>query len=193
MADRRTRSLIDRCRRGDRAAWDEFLDEYGRLVWSVAHRLGASGEEAQEVFQRTWVALVEGIDRIRDPDRVVAWIAATTRHHTWRLFDEQKRHRRAQSLDQDHEERPDDTPGTDDCLAEREMAGLVHHALDALDPRCRRLLTLLFLTEPTPDYQRISDETGLAVGSIGPIRARCLKKLRTELHRLYQPPSNDDT
>jgi RNA polymerase sigma factor (sigma-70 family) len=193
MADRRVRSLIDRCRRGDRAAWDEFLDEYGRLVWSVAHRMGASSEEAEEVFQRTWVALVEGIGRIRDPDRVVAWVAATARHHTWRLFDEQRRQRRAQSLENDFDDRPDEQPASDEVMAEREMAGLVRHALAAMDPRCRTLLELLFLTEPTPEYREISDRTGLAVGSIGPIRARCLNRLRKELNRLYQPSGTADS
>lgn len=192
MSDRDTRRLVRRCQHGDREAWDEFLDRYGRLVWSVAHRQGASAEEAEEIFQRSWVALVEGIQRLEDPDRVVSWVAATARHHAWRLFDEHRRHRRVESLDENRDDRADGAAARDEELAADEMAVLVREAVAGMDDRCRQLLELLFLADPPLDYREIAAETGLAVGSIGPIRARCLNRLRIRFAGLYQAGGTTD-
>ena len=54
---------------------------------------------AEEVFQRTWVAVVEGMGRLREPRRLVSWIASVARHQTYQVFAEARRGRRASSLD----------------------------------------------------------------------------------------------
>jgi hypothetical protein len=61
-----------------------------------------------------------------------------------------------------------------------------------MDDRCQALLRLLFFEDPAPDYQEISFRTGLAVGSIGPIRARCLKRLKKLYTALYQRGGHHD-
>ena len=50
-------------------------------------------------------------------------------------------------------------------------------AFAALPEQCRRLLSLLIADPPVP-YADISASLGMAVGSIGPSRARCLDALR---------------
>ena len=37
------------------------------------------------------------------------------------------------------------------------------------------------LTEPEPSYAEISEMLGIPIGSIGPIRGRCVTRLRREL------------
>jgi RNA polymerase sigma factor (sigma-70 family) len=191
---RSCRGLVRACRRGDPTAWDEVLDRYGRLIWSVALRLGAGPEEAEEVFQRTWVAVVEGIHQLRDPDRLATWIANTARHQTYQLFATQRRQRRLLSLDDPPEgvEEPRSLPEHDERLDRASLVEALHAALDRLGGRCRELLALLFLTDPPPDYREVSARTGLAVGSIGPLRARCLARLRGILARMYHQPPTDD-
>lgn len=53
-------------------------------------------------------------------------------------------------------------------------------AVDSLDERCRRLLRVVAFME-RPDYDNLSKDLAMPVGSIGPTRARCLTKLRTAL------------
>ncbi len=176
------KQLVAACRKGQSDGWDEVLERYGRLIWSVARRLGAREDEAEEVFQRTWIAVVEGIHQLKKADRLASWIAGTARHQTLRLISEQVRHRRASSLDLP--EGAAELSVNDDVEAELsrlEQAAALHDALDRLEQRCRELLEMLFLEDPAPDYREISLRTGLAVGSIGPIRARCLKRLRQQL------------
>ena len=68
-------------------------------------------------------------------------------------------------------------------LERLEQGAAMRDALQGLDERCRELLELLFIEEPRPDYQQISGLLGIAVGSIGPTRARCLKKLEKKLEK----------
>jgi DNA-directed RNA polymerase specialized sigma24 family protein len=53
--------------------------------------------------------------------------------------------------------------------------------MDALPARCRELVRMLFFEEPAREYREIAKSLGIAVGSIGFIRQRCLEKLRKRL------------
>jgi hypothetical protein len=44
--------------------------------------------------------------------------------------------------------------------------------------RCRDLLIALFLEDPPPRYEQICERLRIPIGSIGPTRARCLRKLQ---------------
>ncbi len=191
MARQELLSLISRCLEGKERAWEEFLDRYARLIWATAHRCGVSGEEAEEVFQRAWVVIVEGLGELRNPDGIVGWIVSITRHQSWRLMEENRRHRRP--LEAEGETEAEDSLPQEEELLRREGGLLLHRAMDQLQRRCRRLLQLLFFVEPRPDYSVISEELDLAVGSIGPIRARCLAKLKKYYLRLYQGGEKGDS
>ena len=42
----------------------------------------------------------------------------------------------------------------------------------------------MLVVEPPLSYREISDALGMPIGSIGPKRARCLRRLRVNLERL---------
>jgi DNA-directed RNA polymerase specialized sigma24 family protein len=54
------------------------------------------------------------------------------------------------------------------------------HAFSQLPARCRELLRIL-MASPPPSYAEVAAAMDLPVGSIGPTRARCLKRLRAAL------------
>ncbi len=180
------------CLAGDESAWEALLDRYGRLIWSVALRLGASATEAEEVFQRAWIVIVERLHTLERADRLASWIASVARHQTWQLFDEARRAGRVPVWEGESEAGEETVEPAETLLLEMERLELLGTALADLDGRCRELLELLFLTEPRPSYREIAARCGIAVGSIGPIRARCLARLRTILERLYQNGRGDD-
>jgi RNA polymerase sigma factor (sigma-70 family) len=186
--------LVARCRRGGQGAWDEVLERYGRLIWSVALRTGLREDEAEEVFQRTWVAIVEGIHELRDANRLASWVASTARFQVYRWFSESGRQRRLTSLERASTEpcEPAIEAAAEENLLRLEGVAALYDALEALDGRCRKLIELLFLTEPQSDYHHVSDQLGLAVGSIGPIRARCLTRLKKAYLHLYQEGTKSD-
>ena len=61
---------------------------------------------------------------------------------------------------------------------------LVREAILKLPLRCREMVRLLFFTFPPKPYKEVAEQLGLAVGSIGFIRRRCLTRLQRALERL---------
>jgi DNA-directed RNA polymerase specialized sigma24 family protein len=61
---------------------------------------------------------------------------------------------------------------------------MLRDAMAALSPQCRRLVELLFFVSPARPYNEVAAELGLAVGSIGFTRQKCMDRLRKHLAEL---------
>lgn len=171
--------LMRRAADGDTRAWEGLIDKYGRLIWSITRDFKLRESDAADVFQTTWMRLVEHIDRIEHADRVGSWLAATARNECLRCLASHKRLvLAAEDMDFD---RPDGhSPEVDEALLAGERARTVREALTHLPHRWQRLMNML-MADPPASYTQISDELGLPVGSIGPTRGRCLARLRVIL------------
>jgi RNA polymerase sigma factor (sigma-70 family) len=173
-------------------AWERLVTRYGRLVLAVPRDLGLSEADCDEVFQATWMALFEQIELIRQPSSLGSWIITTAQRQCWRLRRRIQRQREQAGLE-GAENLPDLLPEPSEQAERLEREGLVREALDELRPRCRELLTRLFLTSPGGEaaerdsYAAISRELGMPVGSIGPTRLRCLAELARILGRKLEP------
>jgi RNA polymerase sigma factor (sigma-70 family) len=168
--------LVRRAGTGDRLAWEELVDAFAGLIWAIARNHRLSDGDAADVSQTTWLRLLENIDRLAEPSRVGAWLATTARRECLRVLGLANRHVLVDDearLDAPDAGAPDVDAGL--LLAEREEA--VRVAFEQLPERCQRLLRLLML-DPPPSYEELSAALGVPIGSIGPTRGRCLKKLR---------------
>jgi RNA polymerase sigma factor (sigma-70 family) len=127
-----------------------------------------------------FTTLLENVDSIEQPSRLQAWLVTTAKRKTWRAIG-RLRDARHFSTDEDGEGEvhhlADETPLPDDVLAQLEQQHLVRAALEELGGRCADLLRLLFYEAEPPPYSQIAAALGTTEGSIGPTRARCLKKL----------------
>ena len=171
--------MVRRAADGDPSAWEGLVDKYGRLIWSITRDYKLVESDAADVFQITWMKLLEHINRIDRPDRVGSWLATTARNECLRCLAARKRLVVAdEDVILDHlVERGADI---DEGLLAQERAEGVRAAMEILPWRWRRLIELL-MSDPPVSYAEISDELGLPIGSIGPTRARCLARLRTLL------------
>ena len=166
--------MISAANGGDEAAWAAIVDRFAGLVWATAraHRLAPA--EAADVAQTTWLRLVENLDRIKDPERLGAWLATTARR-------ECLRHIRLQSREiVTGEDSLFEAPSEDRAeqrLITRERNTAVRRAFGRISERCQALLRMLAAPEPFT-YDEIASATGMAIGAIGPTRARCLDQLR---------------
>lgn len=75
---------------------------------------------------------------------------------------------------------PATIPVADD-IHDWEQVVSVQSAMARLDTSCRDLLTALYFDPETPTYAEIARRLGRAVGGIGPLRSRCLERLRSLL------------
>lgn len=163
--------LLARCRERDADAWHELVTRYERLVYSVALRNGLSGEDAADVTQNTFVTLIDSLDRIREEDRLASWLMTVARRQAWRV---RNLSRRTVPLEHVPEE-------SEDPLAEWDTVTTLHDALSRLGGRCRELLLALYFDPEEPSYAQVAERLGRSIGGIGPMRGRCLEKLRSIL------------
>jgi RNA polymerase sigma factor (sigma-70 family) len=168
-------ALVRAAREDDEGAWNELVDEFGGLVWSIARAHRLSPSDAADLSQTTWLRLAEHLGRIREPERIGGWLAATARNECLRL---QARARRELPFG---DELPEPPPAGGPSLAARlvrdERAAALWTAFAELPERCRSLLRVLMADEP-PAYEEVGAALDMPVGSIGPTRARCLERLR---------------
>jgi RNA polymerase sigma factor (sigma-70 family) len=166
---------------GDEGAWAALVKRFGGLVWSVARAHGLGQADAEEVFQTTWLRLTEHVGRLKEPDRVGAWLATTARHEALKTIRASRRTIPTDDLD-DLDAADGLTPELAVLESEENDSGVarlkrVWEAFQRLPERCRALLRVLVATPPLP-YLEIATMFGIAVGSIGPTRGRCLRQLR---------------
>jgi len=174
--------LIRRCVDGCRRAWDELIDRYGRLVYSIPKRYGLSAADADDVFQEVFTIVHRRLGSIKDPTRLSAWLITIAHRESCRIG---RRAGRYVLLDGDLVD--DDAPPHEAAAWERQHR--VRQALRRLGGPCEQLLIELFSSE-RPDYQSIARKLGMKVGSIGPTRARCFRKLEPLLAELGIRPDD---
>lgn len=177
-------TLIRRCRRGDRQAWETLISRYERLVYAMPRRYGLSTAECDDVFQSTWLALLRRLDQIDDPERIAAWLATTARREAWNRRRGGEHTRTFATAPESLPEPPSaDRPTPEQLVVEHEQTAALQDGLDQLSDRCQTLLSLLYFSPEAPSYAAIADMLSMPVGAVGPTRARCLARLR----RLLSP------
>ncbi len=177
LSNRSDADLVKRCVRGEEAAWSELIDKYKRLIFSIPIKYGFTRDDAADVFQAVCAELVTELPRLREAGALPAWLIKVTSHKCFQRARESKRFT--------GEEPGDTTPSPEELpqqlLEEVEQEQAVRDALGAMVPRCRDLIRMLFYETPCRPYAEIARELGLATGSIGFIRGRCLEKMRRRL------------
>jgi len=176
------KELLIACRNGDQAAWEALVDRYQRLIYAIPRRAGLNEEQAGDVFQEVFVTLFQKLDDISEPERLHAWLVTTTRRKTWRFIVKDRAFKKGSADDEDSDNAAlatiaDDAPLPDETLVRLEEQHRIRQGLAALDERCQRLLAMLYYQQEPPSYLEIAESFGTSEGSIGPTRARCLKKL----------------
>ncbi len=168
-------TLVQRCLKGDASAWQELVDRYARLVYSIPRRYGLAEADAEDVFQNVFVIVLRELARLRKQSRLSAWLITITHHETVRMLKQQSRTARGEaSLE---------LPVLERELHHFEQEEIVRQALDRLVPTERAVITA-FLADPPPSYDELAGRLMLPRGSIGYSRKRGLDHLRTSLQEL---------
>ena len=171
------RDLIRDCREGRVGAWRRLLEKYERLVFSVPRKYGLSTDDAADGTQLTFTILVQSMDRLPEDSKLGGWLTTVARRHTWRLLERNRRQGigRHAVLDENI------TGGGTEPIESWELGEWLHQGLSMIGQSCRELLFALYLDPGQPSYAEVAKRMGMAVGSVGPTRIRCLERLRRVL------------
>lgn len=177
------RELVAACLRGQQEAWTALVHKYRRVVFSIPLKYGLGREEAGDVFQAVCLELFRELPRLRNADRVGPWLVTVAAHEAYRRRREQQR-RGSQEVEGVPEEQLHEVAAPAALARQAEREQMVREAIARLSQRCRELVRLLFYERPPRPYVEVARMLGLATGSIGFIRGRCMHKLEQALEQL---------
>lgn len=167
--------LIQDCLAGDQAAWTALVEKYQRLVYSIPFKYQLPPEEAADVFQGVWIDLYRSLASLQNAGAVRGWLATATGR---RCLLHKRRRQREERMEQVNPRIEDHSPDLETVQQEAEREQAMRDAVAQLPPRCQKLIHMLFHEQPAVPYHEVASRLGLAEGSIGFIRRRCLDKLK---------------
>lgn len=177
-------SLVDRCLRGEDAAWESLVRTHTRRVYAVCYRFTGSDHEAQDLTQDVFLRVFKTLGSFRSGEGSFSvWLMRLARNL---LIDHYRRAKQDRSTDSIEEQLPvleekaAITSRTDGLLAGREASEILQGGLEKLSPELRETLILRDLEEL--EYREIADVLGVPEGTV---KSR-LNRGRAELARILR-------
>ena len=174
--------LVAECRKGNQDAWSGLIEKYKNLIFSVPIKFGLPREDASDIFQAVCLDLLSDLPQLREPRALPKWLMQMSFHKCLRwkkrrlvLFDDPLEIEGASEASS--EELPEE------IMYQVQREQMLRDAVASLAPRCHRMIAMLFFESPARPYQEVAKELGIATGSIGFIRGRCLRMLRQRLQK----------
>ena len=173
--------LVQECLQGDDRAWNRLIEKYKRLIFSVPVKYGMNPDDAADIFQNVCVDLYTNLAKLRKIESLRSWLITVATHKVFHF----KKHQRGDvELDAMEQEMAEEIAPAPEVLQEIQQEQAVRDAIQKLTPRCAELVRLLFFEQPPIPYNEVAKKLGLATGSIGFIRGRCLTRLQKILAEL---------
>jgi RNA polymerase sigma factor (sigma-70 family) len=174
--------LVAECRKGNQDAWSALIEKYKNLIFSVPIKFGLTREDAADIFQAVCLALLSDLHQLREPRALPKWLMQLSFHKCLRwkkqkliLFDD--------PLDIEGQPEASSEELPEEMMYQFQREQMLRDAVASLAPRCHRMIAMLFFESPARPYQEVAKELGIATGSIGFIRGRCLTLLRKRLQK----------
>jgi RNA polymerase sigma factor (sigma-70 family) len=174
--------LVKECLAGNEEAWSALVDKYKALIYSIPIKYQMPPQEAADVFQSVCMELLSRLPDLREPKALPAWLIQVTHHQCFRWKRLQQR-----VLSRDSETgvpEPEIPPIAESVIRQTQEEQILREAIAELAPQCQKLVAALFFEFPARPYAEIAAELGLAVGSIGFTRQKCIERLRRSLQKM---------
>jgi RNA polymerase sigma factor (sigma-70 family) len=170
--------LVKECLQGSEEAWSALIEQYKNLIFSIPIKYGFSADDASDIFQAVCLELLSDLPKLREPKALPKWIVQVTSH---KCFHRKRQMLRTETSDDDKTFEQVTPARAEEFLRQAEDEQALRDGMLGLPARCRELIRMLFFEEPARPYQEVAESLGIAIGSIGFIRQRCLSRLRLQL------------
>ena len=167
--------LISACLQGDQHAWETLIDKYKKLIYSIPFKYGAGVEDAADVFQSVCIEVFNSLGQLKNADSLRSWLITVAVRQSYRWKKKQSNHLELDAMEPEVAEELASVPET---VLQLQQEQIVREVVEKLPPRCAEVVRLLFFEQPPLPYAEVARRLGLATGSIGFVRGRCLERLR---------------
>ncbi len=181
-------SLIQRCLKGDQAAWDLIVQQYRRKVFNVAYKFVGKHDEAEDLTQDIFLKIFKSLDTFDRRANFQTWLISVSRNLCIDHYRSVRKERETIDRDVDTSELAPATrePGPIAALEQRDRVALLRKALAALPDTLRTAVLMRDIRELS--YQEIADTLRLPEGTV---KSR-INRGRTELARQVRKLRGED-
>ncbi len=165
------KALIERCKRGDLAAFNDLVRKYEKQVYNFAYRLTGNYDDANDVAQDAFLRVFNAIGTFRGDSSFSTWLFRIT---TNVFLDERKKAKAhpQTSLDEYLElgessvarQIEDPSPTPEMVLEESERALILSKAVSDLPEYQRAMVTLYHSQQKS--YEEIAEIMDLPIGTV---------------------------
>ena len=181
-------SLIQRCLKGDQAAWDLIVRQYWRKVFNVAYKFVGKHDEAEDLAQDIFLKIFKSLDTFDRRANFQTWLISVSRNLCIDHYRSVRKERETIDRDVDANELAPAArePGPIAALEQADRVALLRKALAALPATLRKAVLMRDIQELS--YQEIADKLRLPEGTV---KSR-INRGRTELARQVKKLRGED-
>lgn len=177
-------ALIQRCLRGDQAAWERIVRLHWRKVFNVAYKFVGKHDEAEDLTQDIFLKIFKSLDTFDRRANFQTWLISVSRNLCIDHYRSVRKERETMDRDVD----PNDlTPASSDpgpvaALEQRDRVSLLRDALTALPESLREAVVMRDIQELS--YQEIAERLRLPEGTVKSRINRGRNELARQIKRL---------
>jgi RNA polymerase sigma-70 factor, ECF subfamily len=177
-------ALIERCRRGDAAAFEPLVERYRERVWRLTYNYLRDREEARDAAQEAFVRAWQALPSFRGQSAFYTWLFRIAMNVATDRARQRAARRRALGSEQVSEEEAkrvmvDPQASPDDLAAKAEQRARIRQALDTLPEHHRAIIMLSDLQGLS--YREIAEVLDIPMGTVMSRLHNARKRLRRVL------------
>jgi len=169
------RTLVDRCRTGDDAAFSELIERYKHLVYGLVYRMVSDRTQVDDLAQDVFLKVYRGLPYFRGEARLSTWIYRIVQNVCLQPKARRPRH---VSLDTETADgRMVREPGAHDgAFADMELRDRLEKAIAQLPDQYRVLIAAHYLEGI--QYEALAESLDIPLGTVKTHLHRAKKRLR---------------
>jgi len=181
-------ALIQRCLRGDQAAWERIVRLHWRRVFNVAYKFVGTHDQAEDLTQDIFLKVFKSLETFDRRANFQTWLVSVSRNLCIDHYRSVRKERQTIDRDVDANDLSPAAaePGPIAALEQRDRVALLREALASLPDTLRMAVVMRDIQELS--YQDIATRLDLPEGTV---KSR-INRGRTELARQIKHLRGDD-
>ena len=181
-------ALIQRCLRGDQAAWERIVRLHWRRVFNVAYKFVGTHDQAEDLTQDIFLKVFKSLETFDRRANFQTWLVSVSRNLCIDHYRSVRKERQTIDRDVDANDLSPTAaePGPIAALEQRDRVALLREALASLPETLRMAVVMRDIQELS--YQDIATRLDLPEGTV---KSR-INRGRTELARQIKHLRGDD-